>query len=64
MDVVFIGKMYASGYDKLVVILGYNGPVYTGSLNGDNLSMFGEMIKVGGRDNEFMSMNYMLQYEG
>lgn len=63
MDVVFIGKMYASGYDKLVVILGYNGPVYTGSLNGDNLSMFGEMIKVGGRDNEFMSMNYMLQYE-
>lgn len=63
MDVVFIGKMYASGYDKLVVILGYNGPVYTGSLNGDNLSMFGEMIKVGGRDKEFMSMNYMLQYE-
>lgn len=63
MDVVFIGKMYASGYDKLVVILGYNGPVYTGSLNGDNLSMFGEMIKVGGRDKEFMSMNYMLKYE-
>lgn len=63
MDVVFTGKMYASGYDDLVLVLGYNGPVYTGSLNGDNLSMFGEMIKIGGRDKEFMSMNYILQYE-
>ncbi len=63
MDVVFTGKMYASGYDDLVIILGYNGPLYTGTLNGDHLSMFSEIIKVGGRDKEFMSMNYMLQYE-
>lgn len=63
MDVVFTGKMYASGYDDLVLVLGYNGPVYTGYLNGDNLSMFGEIIKIGGRDKEFMSMNYILQYE-
>ena len=63
MDVVFTGKMYASGYDDLVLVLGYNGPIYTGTLNGDNLSMFGEMIKIGGRDKEFMSMNYILQYE-
>lgn len=63
MDVVFTGKMYASGYDDLVLVLGYNGPIYTGTLTGDHLSMFGEMIKIGGRDKEFMSMNYILQYE-
>lgn len=64
MDVVFTGKMYASGYDDLVLVLGYNGPIYTGTLTGDHLAMFGEMIKVSGRDKEFMSMNYILQYEG
>lgn len=63
MDVVFVGKMYLSGYDKLVLVLGYYGPVFTGSLNGDNLSMFGEMVNLGGRYKEFMAMNYILQYE-
>jgi len=64
MDVVFSGKMSVSGYDALVYINGYNGTLYTGSLNGDNLSMFGEIVNVSGRDKEFMAMNYMLRHDG
>lgn len=62
MDVIFSGKMYSSGYNDLVILNGYNGRMYTGYLNGDYLSLFSEILKVGGRDKEFMSMNYMLRY--
>lgn len=62
MDVLFAGKMYASGYNDLVILTGYNGPMYKGTLNGDYLSMFSEILKVSGRDKEFMSMNYMQRY--
>ena len=62
MDIMFSGRIYVSGYDALVHVNGYNGPFYTGTLNGDNLSMFGEILKVSGRDKEFMAMNYMLRH--
>lgn len=61
MEIQFFGKMYVSGYDDLVVFLGYNGPLYTGSVSGNHLSMFSEMVSVEGRTKEFMSMNYLLR---
>lgn len=62
-DVVFAGKMYVSGYSSLVMLAGYNGPLYTGYLNGDSMALFGQIVNVNGKDQEFMSMNYML-YDG
>lgn len=61
MEVWFYGKMYVSGYDDLVVLLGYNGPMYTGSLSGSHLSMFSEILSVEGTSKEFMAMNYLLR---
>lgn len=60
MDILFFGKMHF-GFDDLVVLLGYNGTMYTGSLRDDHLAMFGEILSVEGYSKEFMSMNYMLR---
>lgn len=61
MEILFFGKMYVSGYDDLVVLLGYDGLLYSGSVSGNHLSMFSEIVNVEGRSKEFMSMNYLLR---
>lgn len=61
MEVWIYGKMYVSGYDDLVLLLGYNGPMYRGNLSGTHLSMFSEILSVGGVSKEFMAINYLLR---
>lgn len=55
-QVIFEGFLSMSGY--LQVADGFTGTVYRGTLNGDRLSLFPNIVSLGGRSYEFQTMAY------
>ena len=59
-EVHLVAKAYDDYYTDLEILPDYNGPAFTGKLNGTRLSLFAEMIQYANTYKEFQTLSYVL----